>query len=138
MKTYRVGIIGFAHMHVNEVAVHYAEHPQVEWVACADTVPLRPELRDLPYTRVWNMQHALKHFGIPKGYDDYREMLDQEEFDLIIVQSENAQHADIVEACAAWGVNCQVEKPMAPSLSDALRMVRAVKLPGPRSSSTGP
>ncbi len=130
MKTFRVGIIGFGHMHVNEVAVHYAENPQVKWVACADTVPFRPELKTIPYTRAWNKQHAIEDLGIPKGYDDYHEMLDSETFDLIIVQSENAQHADIVEACAAHGVNCQVEKPMAHTLSDALRMVRAVEAAG--------
>ena len=32
-KKYRVGAIGFAHMHVNNVAALYAEHPQVELVA---------------------------------------------------------------------------------------------------------
>lgn len=130
MKKYRAGIIGFAHMHVNDVALHYAEHPQIEWVACADTQPLRPELRDAPYTRVWNMEHAIKDLGVPKGYDDYEEMLDKEAFDLIVIQSENAQHAAIVEACAAHGVSCQVEKPMAHTLSDALRMVRATKAAG--------
>ncbi len=130
MKKYRAGIIGFAHMHVNDVALHYAEHPQIEWVACADTKPVRAELRDAPYTRGWNMEHAMKDLGVPKGYDDYIEMLDKEKFDLIIVQSENAQHADIVEACAARGVSCQVEKPMAHTLSDALRMVRAAKAAG--------
>jgi predicted dehydrogenase len=120
MKKYRAGIIGFGHMHVNDVALHYAEHPQIEWVACADTQPVVPELRDAPYTRAWNMEHAIKDLGVPKGYDDYNEMLDKEAFDLIIVQSENAQHAEIVEACAAHGVSCQVEKPMAHTLSGAM------------------
>ena len=50
MKTYRVGIIGFGHMHINNVAALYAKHPQVEMAACADTVPVRPELRVAPYT----------------------------------------------------------------------------------------
>ncbi|MGC9347733.1 MAG: Gfo/Idh/MocA family protein [Anaerolineae bacterium] len=130
MKTYRAGIIGFAHMHVNDVAAHYAEHPQIEWVACADTEPYRPEMRMAPYTREWNLKHALEDLGVPKAYDDYHEMLDKEEFDLIIVQSENAQHADIVEACAAHGVHNCVEKPMADTLSNALRMVRACKTAG--------
>jgi predicted dehydrogenase len=129
MATYRAGIIGFAHMHVNDVALHYAEHPEIEWVACADTKPVRPELAsDEPYTRTWNLNHALEDLGVPKAYDDYHEMLDKETFDVMIVQSENAQHADIVEACAAHGVKlCQVEKPMADTLSNALRMVRATR-----------
>lgn len=132
MAKYRAGIIGFAHMHVNDVALHYTEHPDIEWVACADTVPFRPGLApDAPYTRKWNLNHALEDLGVPKSYDDYHEMLETEEFDVIVVQSENAQHADIVEACADNGVRLvQVEKPMAHTLSDALRMVRATRAAG--------
>ncbi len=129
-KKYRVGIIGFGHMHVNNVAQLYADHPQVEWVACADTKPLKPELRVAPYTRQWNQKFLMEKLGIPKKYDCYHEMLEKEKFDIIIVQSENAQHPDIVEACAAKGVNVCVEKPMAMSLSDALRMARAVRANG--------
>ncbi len=130
MRKVRAGIIGFGHMHVNDVAAHYAEHPQVEWVACADTVPFRPEMRDAPYTRVWNMQHALRDLGVPKAYSDYHEMLEKETFDLIIVQSEVVQHPAIVEACAAVGASVCVEKPMANTLPNALRMVRACKAAG--------
>jgi len=124
-KTYRLGIIGFAHMHVNNVAALFGQHPQVEWVACADTVPDRPELRVAPYTREWNRDHAMSTLAIPKAYDDYGEMLEKEKFDIIIVTSENAQHPAVVEACAAAGANVCVEKPMAASLQGALRMARA-------------
>jgi predicted dehydrogenase len=129
-KKYRVGIIGFGHMHINNVAALYAKNPQVQWVACADTLPIRKELREAPYTRGWNLKHALTDLGVPKAYDDYHEMLSKEKFDIIIITSENAQHADVVEACAAVGVNVCVEKPMADSLSDALRMVRACQAGG--------
>ena len=79
-KKYRVGIIGFGHMHINNVAALFAEHPQVQWVACADTVPARPELRKAPYTREWNLKHALTQLGVPKAYDDYHAMLAEEQF----------------------------------------------------------
>ncbi len=49
-KRYRVGIIGFAHMHIYHLAALFGDHPQVEWVACADT-PHAPELRTAPFTR---------------------------------------------------------------------------------------
>lgn len=112
-KTYRIGIIGFAHMHINNVAALYGQHPQAKLVACADTVPDRPELREGPYTRGWNLQHALKDLGVPKAYDDYREMLRKEKCDIVICCSENARHPDVVEACAAAGTHVCVEKPMA-------------------------
>ena len=119
-QKYRVGIIGFAHMHINSVAAQFGNHPQVEMVACADTVPANPELRDAPYTRGWNVENALSNIGVPKVYENYQEMLEVETFDIVICCSENATHADVVEACAAARVNVCVEKPMASSLSHAL------------------
>lgn len=129
-RTYRVGVIGLAHMHINNVLGLFAKHPQVELVACADTVPDRPELRKGPYTRQWNLEHALRDLGVPKSYDDYAEMLAAERLDVVICCSENAKHPEVVSACAAAGVNVCVEKPMAGSLSDALAMARAVQAAG--------
>jgi predicted dehydrogenase len=129
-KTYRVGIAGFGHMHVNNVAAIYAKHPQVEMAACADTTPLVPELREAPYTREWNMKHALNNLGVAKAYDSYQEMLKNEALDIVIVQSENAQHPAIVKACAEAGSHVCVEKPMAVSYGDALRMARACQTAG--------
>jgi len=126
-RTHRLGIIGFGHMHVNNVAQLYDAHPQVEWVACADTVPLCPEQHPAPYTRAWNQENLVDRLGIPRVYNDYHEMLEEEVFDLIIVTCENAQHPDVVEACASAGVHVCVEKPMADSLSGALRMARACR-----------
>jgi predicted dehydrogenase len=130
MDTYRVGIIGFGHMHINNVAALYGQHPQVEWAACADTVPLRPERRSAPYMREWNRDNLVQQFDIPAVYEDYVEMLAQEELDIAIVTCENAQHPDVVEACAVAGVHVCVEKPMAMSLSDAGRMARACRASG--------
>lgn len=131
-KPYRVGIIGFGHMHINNVAALYAAHPQVVWGACADTQPILPERRVAPYTRQWNLEHLVKKLGLSKAYDDYREMLRAEKLDVAIISCENAQHAPVVEACAAAGVHVCVEKPMAASLADALRMVRACDAAGTR------
>jgi predicted dehydrogenase len=129
-KTYRLGIIGFGHMHINNVASLFADHAQVEWAACADTVPVVPELRAAPYTRDWNRAHLIETLGIPQSYGDYHEMLAREELDIVIVTSENAQHPDVVEACAAAGANVCVEKPMAMSLAHGLRMARACRAAG--------
>ena len=127
MNKYRVVIIGFGHMHINEVARHFFEHPQMELVACADTVPAVPELRTAPYTRAWNMDFCVRSFKIPRVYEDYREMLDAERPDIAIVTSENVLHREITRACAEHGVSVNVEKPMAVTLSDALDMVRAAQ-----------
>ena len=124
-KQFKVVIIGFAHMHINDVGAHFAEHPRVDLCACADTVPAMPELRDAPYTRGWNLEFAKKKFGIKNVYKDYIEMLEKERPQLAIITSENARHAEIVEECAKRGVGACIEKPMASSLSHAMRMMRA-------------
>ena len=118
---FRIGVIGFAHMHVNHLVERFAAHTQAELAACADTAPLVPELRTAHYTRGWNLRHALEDLGVPRAFDDYKEMLDQEELDIVICCSENAQHPAVVEACAQKGVHVLIEKPMASSLQDGLK-----------------
>ncbi|MEK7395314.1 MAG: Gfo/Idh/MocA family oxidoreductase [Candidatus Poribacteria bacterium] len=129
-KKYRVGIASFAHMHINNVATLFSQHPQVEIVACADTIPDKPELREAPYTRAWNKKNLITTLSIPKSYDDYNEMLSKEKLDIVICCSENAKHPEIVEACAKAGSNVCVEKPMAMSFAHAWRMVRACQSAG--------
>jgi predicted dehydrogenase len=124
-KTHRVGVIGFAHMHVNGMIDSFAKLPNVEWVACADTVPAVPSISEADSTRKANIKRALEHTGIPKAYDDYREMLDAEDCDIIVFCPENARHGEVAEAIAAAGSHMMTEKPMAASLGEALRMKRA-------------
>jgi len=126
-KKFKVVIIGFGHMHINDVGYYFAEHPRIDLAACADTVPDIPELRAAPYTREWNVEFAKKNFGLKKVYDDYIEMLEKENPDLAIITSENILHAEITEECAKRGIAVCVEKPMAVDLSHALRMIRAAE-----------
>ncbi len=132
MKQYKVALIGFGHMHINDVAAHFYEHSQIQLVACADTEPAVPEIKaGAPYTRAWNKRFAVEHFGV-KPYDSYIEMLDAERPELCVVTSENGRHAEITEACASRGVDVCIEKPMAVSLSEGLRMARAARRYGTR------
>jgi len=127
MATYRVGAIGFAHMHINHLLDEFAKLDNVEWVACADTVPEVPSISTKMSTRKANLKRAVDVIGIPRVYDDYREMLEKEQFDIIIFCPENARHGEVCEAIAAKGIHMVTEKPMAASLSEALRMARAVQ-----------
>ena len=129
-KIYRMGVIGFAHMHVNTLIDHFAELPNVEWVACADTIPTVPSISEEPSTRKANLKRAQENTGIPKVYQDYREMLEKEKCDIIIFCPENSRHGEVAEAIAAAGSHMLTEKPMAASLSEAIRMVRAAKAAG--------
>ena len=129
-KTYRVGIVGVGHVHVHNVALIYKRHPRVELVACADTPPAVPEIREAPYSRAWNLKYLVNDVGIPRRYDDYERMLEQERLDIVICNSENAQHPSVVEVCARHGAHVCVEKPMASGLSDALHMARTARAAG--------
>ncbi len=114
-------------MHVNGLIDRFDELPNVTWVACADTVAAVSPRSAKPSSRRANLKRAQEQTGIPKVYQDYREMLDQESFDIVIFCPENARHGEVAEAIAAKGVHMVTEKPMAASLSEALRMVRAAR-----------
>jgi len=90
-------------------------------------VPGVPSLSTEPSTRTYNLKRAHEKIGIPKIYDDYRELLDKERLDIAIFCPENARHGEVAEAIAAHGVHMITEKPMAASLSEALRMARAAQ-----------
>lgn len=126
-KTYRLGVIGFSHMHVNDLIGAFVSLPNLQWVACADTVPLVPTTTLKPSSRPANMKRAQALTGMTKAYGDYQEMLDKEALDLVIFCPENARHGEVAEAIAARGVHMVTEKPMSSSLSDALRMARAAE-----------
>lgn len=129
-RKYRLGVIGFAHMHVNELIAKFDELPNVEWVACADSRPIPENSPTVVGTRRANMKRALERVGIPKAYDDYREMLSNEKFDIIIFCPENARSGEVAAAIAAHGAHMMTEKPMAASLSEALAMAQAAKNAG--------
>lgn len=124
-KTYRLGVVGFAHMHINELIRKFNALPNVEWVACADTRPAVPELVEARNTRGWNVRQAHEVIGIPKVYDDYEEMLEKERFDIVLFCPENARHGEVGRAIAARGAHLVTEKPMAARLSDAKVIARA-------------
>ncbi len=123
-KKYRVGIIGVCHVHVHNVAAIFQNHPKVELIAVADTTPDTPEISESAYTRKWNLNYLVNDMGIPNVYDEYQEMLRKENLDIVICNSENAKHPEVVQACAETKTHVCVEKPMASSLADALEMDR--------------
>ena len=129
-KTYRLGVIGFAHMHVNELIAQFIALKQVQLVFCADTVPRIPSLTDVEGSRKANLKRALEAAGPPREYSSYREMLDTEDLDIVIFCPEIVRHAEIAEALAERGIHMLTEKPMAGSMPDALRMVSAARHAG--------
>ena len=127
-KKIKTVIIGGAHVHILEVAKYCFENEHIELVACADTIPYdQIRVKEAVYTRKWNINYVKKNYGL-KVYDSYIEMLDTEQPELAAITCENALHADIVEECAKRGIAVSVEKPMAISLSEGLKMMHSAKI----------
>jgi predicted dehydrogenase len=124
-KSYRVGVIGFAHMHVNELVDRFIATGRAAIVACADTAPRTPSLTKVEGSRSANLQRTLAGPGKPRAYQGYQELLRAEALDIAILCPEISQHAEVTEAAARHGVHVVTEKPMAGSVEDALRMAAA-------------
>lgn len=62
-----------------------------------------------------------------KLYKDYKEMISEENLDLIAIATESGSHANIALDCIKKGINCIIEKPIAMSMKDARAICEAAK-----------
>ena len=126
MEKIRAVIIGFAHMHVNEIAQYINEQEDFELVGMADVPPEVPEATTARYTRAWNLKNNSERYHITP-HDDFREMLDELKPDIAFILCENNRKPQIVLECAKRGVNVSIEKPMATTLDQALEIKKTVE-----------
>ncbi len=85
--------------------------------------------------RAENVAAAIAEFPAARGYDDWRQLLDNERPDVISVVTNGPTHAPITIAAAQAGVkHILCEKPFATSVADGLRMIAACKKHGTRLS----
>ena len=123
-------LIGAAHMHVLYLARQCLDNPDIELAGLADTPPLRDEFAgEPPFTRGWNIRYVNRRLNVPL-YDDYVKMLDETRPDLAIVATETPLHTAVFEQCAQRGIAVSVEKPMAVSYADGLKMARIAERTG--------
>ena len=69
---------------------------------------------------------AAKH-GIPRAFTDYRELLEMQEIDLVVVGAPNDLHCRITVDAAAAGKHVVMEKPLCLNLAEADRMIEACR-----------
>lgn len=119
-------IIGFSHMHVNEIAQYINDCEGFDLVGIAEAPSDIETIPALRYTPVWNFENVRDNF-CSNVYEDYRVMLDELKPDYAFILSENCQKPEIVEECAKRGVNVSIEKPMAVSLAEAEKIEASVK-----------
>lgn len=131
MKKYRMGLVGFAHMHVlDQIKPFINMGDRVEWIGCADVKPLVEPLNTTePSTRAVNMSRCIEQCGIKNVYEDYHDLLAQKP-DIILVNCENAFHGKVISEIVSLGIHVIVEKPMAYCMEDAMAIARASKIGG--------
>ena len=118
-------IIGFSHMHVNEVSLYISEHPEMELAAVADVPSTVEAIPGLRYTPLWNMENVKANY-CDNVYDDYTKMLDEVKPDIAFILTENVQKPQVVEQCAKRGINVSIEKPIAVNYEEAKKIKASV------------
>ena len=81
---------------------------------------------DLRTERVAAAQRVAEKFK-PKGYTDFREMMEKEKLDGVIVATEVGNHARVVVPVLEAGLNCFSEKPMEANVQNVDAIVKAAR-----------
>lgn len=71
-----------------------------------------------------NLPEFADEYGIPKRYEDYKEMFEKEDIDIVSVCVPNYLHRDVVIAAAEAGKHIICEKPLATTMEDGKEMVK--------------
>lgn len=110
----RVGVAGLTHGHVWGLINSWKGVEGARLVAVADATPL--------------LEKAKGDFE--RSYGDWREMLEKEELDALVVTSDNVESSEIAVQALKKGIPCLVEKAMAANAADADRMLAAMRESG--------
>ena len=111
MKTIQVGLIGSGFIST----IH------------ADAVRRTPgaEIAAVASPTEQNVRAFAEHNRIDAWMTDYQRLLERDEIDLVVLGLPNDLHCEVTLAAAAAGKHVVVEKPMATSLADCDRMIKA-------------
>jgi predicted dehydrogenase len=94
-----------------------ARHPAVEWLGIAERIPERGE-------------NLARRVGADYVTTDFRELLDRPEVNCVVVATDEHLHVAPVLAAVERGLPLLVEKPLATTLEDSARVLRAVEESG--------
>ena len=92
----------------------YLSHDDVEVVGVADTAEVQ-------------LHEVQKQFELSAGFTDYRELLDETHPDVVSVGTPNFAHAEPAIEALDRGIHVLIEKPLARSYAEGLKMVEAAQ-----------
>lgn len=110
MSSVRVGVVGTGGIARNQHIPALLRDSRVALVAAADT-------------SADALAHAAAEAGIPSTYADYREMLEREHLDAVLVCTPNKFHAPIAIEALRHGAHVFCEKPMAMNAEEGRAML---------------
>ena len=113
----RVGVVGAGFIATRGHIPAFKRHPQTEVAAICDLVAERARA-------------VADEFDIPRIFTDYKEMLHEADLDIVTVCTPNAFHAPVSIAALEAGAHVLCEKPMAPTVEDARKMVETARRTG--------
>ncbi|MCL3818173.1 Gfo/Idh/MocA family protein [Aeromicrobium wangtongii] len=121
----RVGIVGFGWMGqvharaLSRLLQHYPDSPLVpRLVAVADNAPDH------------RTQQAAAAYGFERQLTDWRELVTDDEIDLVCVTGPNFIHRDVAVAAAGAGKHLWVEKPAGRNAAETAEILAAVEAAG--------
>ena len=115
-KDWRIGIIGFGGIAQGS---HAPSYKSVGWPIVAVADP-NPEARKI----------AKEKFGIENTYADYKELLADDSIEIIDLCTQPTLREEVVCAAAEAGKHIIIEKPLAASIKECERMVKAADRAG--------
>ncbi|WP_066890633.1 Gfo/Idh/MocA family protein [Clostridium nigeriense] len=122
MKKLNFAIIGCGRISYKHVEGLYENKDLANLAATCDVKIELADAKAKEYIEKMN-DNSLK-VGV---YEDYKEMLEKEDIDVVTIATESGYHAEIAIYCMNKGKHVIVEKPMAMSIDDANEMIEVAK-----------
>ena len=116
--TIGIGILGFAHGHVNAYCTRWRQNP--DW----GVTPVAGWDHDADRLEKAAAQHEVEACAT------VADLLGRDDVRAVVVSAETSMHADLVEQAAAAGKAIMLQKPMALTMGEADRIVAAVEKTG--------
>ncbi len=118
-----IGIVGYGMMGKAH-SYGYTLAPHVR------ALPCQPRLRVISGRNLVAVQEAARSYGVERVVDDWREVVQAPDVDIVDVCTPPGTHPEIVEAAASAGKAVLCEKPLAADYAGALRACDAVRRAG--------
>jgi predicted dehydrogenase len=118
MMSFNVGILGFAHSHVNQYCLKWQAHPEYEMKVVAGW--------DHDAQR---LETAKSSYGF-EPCETAEALLSRADVQGVVIAAETSLHAELVEKAAAAGKMIVLQKPIALTIPEADRIVAAVNQSG--------